>query len=165
MNTCSVHRPPLLFARHLKNLSLCTPRLTSRVKLSHHVHRRQKEAAAGGEEGQQQEPKQAAQPALPEKVIVFSQWTRMLDLVERTLRQNRIRFARLDGSMSVPSRESAIRTFTVSCLCCRLAVSPAPRNQLLSLMRAHQLHSERHVLCAVGNIGAEGISYGACACC
>jgi SNF2 family DNA or RNA helicase len=93
------------------------------------VRRRHKEAAASGEEGQRPEPKQAAQPpAPPEKVIVFSQWTRMLDLVERALRQNRIRFARLDGSMSVPSREGAIRTFTVS----RSAVfiqSPAPCHQ------------------------------------
>lgn len=56
--------------------------------------------------------KAAASPA-PEKVVVFSQWTRMLDLVAAELAAAHIRFARLDGSMSVPAREAAINTFTV----------------------------------------------------
>ena len=60
--------------------------------------------------------------AAAEKVIVFSQWTRMLDLVQATLQQERIRFSRLDGTMNVPNREHAIAKFTVRSLthkqCC-----------------------------------------------
>lgn len=45
------------------------------------------------------------------KSIVFSQWTSMLDIVEEPLRQCRIRFVRLDGSMVQAHRVAAIRTF------------------------------------------------------
>ena len=55
-----------------------------------------------------------AAASAPEKVVVFSQWTRMLDLVGRELAAARIRFGRLDGSMSVAAREAAIGTFTAS---------------------------------------------------
>ena len=72
-------------------------------------------APTNGEAVQEQldEPDQVP-PGPPEKAIVFSQWPRMLALVEAALRRKGIRFARLDGSMSVTARESAIRTFAVS---------------------------------------------------
>jgi SNF2 family DNA or RNA helicase len=45
------------------------------------------------------------------KSIVFSQWTSMLDLVEIALKNNNIRFVRLDGSMNYQQREKSINAF------------------------------------------------------
>ncbi|KAJ2672124.1 hypothetical protein IWW42_003029 [Coemansia sp. RSA 1085] len=50
-------------------------------------------------------------PNLREKCVVFSQWTSMLDLIEPLLREQKVRFARLDGAMSRPRRESNLRRF------------------------------------------------------
>ncbi|KAI3711094.1 hypothetical protein L2E82_40932 [Cichorium intybus] len=47
----------------------------------------------------------------PIKAIIFSQWTRMLDLVEMSLDQHCIEFRRLDGSMSLVSRDRAVKEF------------------------------------------------------
>jgi len=55
-------------------------------------------------------PGRAAPPA--DKVIVFSQWTSMLDLLEAPLRGARHAFRRLDGTMSVAARERAVADFT-----------------------------------------------------
>ncbi|KAF7509219.1 hypothetical protein GJ744_008279 [Endocarpon pusillum] len=46
-----------------------------------------------------------------EKSVVFSYWTRTLDMVQRQLGVAGINFARLDGSMSSSVRGSAIRSF------------------------------------------------------
>lgn len=46
-----------------------------------------------------------------EKAIVFSQWTRMLDLLEAPLKDSCIQYRRLDGTMSVSAREKAVRDF------------------------------------------------------
>ncbi|PKA47899.1 Putative SWI/SNF-related matrix-associated actin-dependent regulator [Apostasia shenzhenica] len=46
-----------------------------------------------------------------EKAIVFSQWTRMLDLLEVCLRDSCILYRRLDGTMSVSARERAVKDF------------------------------------------------------
>ncbi|KAI8320082.1 hypothetical protein GQ54DRAFT_247980, partial [Martensiomyces pterosporus] len=43
--------------------------------------------------------------------VVFSQWTGMLDLIEPLLEQRGILFARLDGKMSRPQRESSLDRF------------------------------------------------------
>ncbi|KAK9063856.1 hypothetical protein SSX86_017728 [Deinandra increscens subsp. villosa] len=47
----------------------------------------------------------------PIKAIVFSQWTRMLDLFEMSLNQYLIEYRRLDGSMSLSSRDRAVKQF------------------------------------------------------
>ncbi|RDX68508.1 Helicase-like transcription factor CHR28, partial [Mucuna pruriens] len=46
-----------------------------------------------------------------EKAIVFSQWTRMLDLLEGCLKNSSIQYRRLDGTMSVVARDKAIKDF------------------------------------------------------
>ncbi|GAB4831268.1 hypothetical protein Ancab_005281 [Ancistrocladus abbreviatus] len=46
-----------------------------------------------------------------EKAIVFSQWTRMLDLLEACLKEFSIQYRRLDGTMSVVARDKAVRDF------------------------------------------------------
>ncbi|KAJ9563696.1 hypothetical protein OSB04_008856 [Centaurea solstitialis] len=53
----------------------------------------------------------ASQAEGPIKAIVFSQWTRMLDLVEWSLNQHCIEYRRLDGSMSLVSRDRAVKEF------------------------------------------------------
>jgi hypothetical protein len=47
----------------------------------------------------------------PEKAIVFSQWTAMLDLLEPRLREAGIPFRRVDGTMSLAARERALSEF------------------------------------------------------
>lgn len=46
-----------------------------------------------------------------EKVLVFSQWTRMLDLIEIPLKKGDFKYRRIDGKMSVQQRERAILEF------------------------------------------------------
>lgn len=46
-----------------------------------------------------------------EKAIVFSQWTKMLDLLEASLISSRIQYRRLDGTMSVAARDKAVQDF------------------------------------------------------
>ncbi|CAK8993974.1 DNA repair protein RAD5B (Putative SWI/SNF-related matrix-associated actin-dependent regulator of chromatin subfamily A member 3-like 3) (SMARCA3-like protein 3) (RAD5 homolog B) (AtRAD5B), partial [Durusdinium trenchii] len=53
----------------------------------------------------------------PVKVLVFSQWTKMLDMIEDALRQAGISSGRLDGSMSQGKRERCISEFTSSKTC------------------------------------------------
>ncbi|OEL30921.1 Helicase-like transcription factor CHR28 [Dichanthelium oligosanthes] len=47
----------------------------------------------------------------PAKAIVFSQWTGMLDLLELQLNTNLIQYRRLDGTMSLNSRDKAVKDF------------------------------------------------------
>ncbi|KAF5188532.1 Helicase-like transcription factor chr28 [Thalictrum thalictroides] len=53
----------------------------------------------------------ASDSHLPEKAIVFSQWTRMLDLLEVRLKNSSIQYRRLDGTMSVLARDKAVKDF------------------------------------------------------
>lgn len=46
-----------------------------------------------------------------EKAIVFSQWTKMLDLLEASLKDSSIQYRRLDGTMSVVARDKAVKDF------------------------------------------------------
>ncbi|XVE66388.1 hypothetical protein DITRI_Ditri08aG0076500 [Diplodiscus trichospermus] len=47
----------------------------------------------------------------PIKAIVFSQWTSMLDLVERSLCNHNINYRRLDGTMSLAARDRNVKDF------------------------------------------------------
>lgn len=46
-----------------------------------------------------------------DKALVFSQWTRMLDLIEVPLRELGIKSVRLDGTMSAAERASTVNSF------------------------------------------------------
>nr|XP_043623505.1 helicase-like transcription factor CHR28 [Erigeron canadensis] len=46
-----------------------------------------------------------------EKAIVFSQWTKMLDLLEACLEDSSIKYRRLDGTMSIQDRDKAVKDF------------------------------------------------------
>lgn len=48
---------------------------------------------------------------VPEKAIVFSQWTGMLDLLEACLKDTSIQYRRLDGTMPVTARDRAVKDF------------------------------------------------------
>lgn len=50
-------------------------------------------------------------PKVPEKVLIFSQWISMLDLLELSLDKNFIQYRRLDGTMSLTSRDKAVKDF------------------------------------------------------
>jgi SNF2 family DNA or RNA helicase len=45
------------------------------------------------------------------KVVLFSEWTTMLDLIEPILESNRLRFVRLDGSVPQKKRADLVRSF------------------------------------------------------
>uniref|UniRef100_A0A0D9V6H1 RING-type domain-containing protein n=1 Tax=Leersia perrieri TaxID=77586 RepID=A0A0D9V6H1_9ORYZ len=51
---------------------------------------------------------------ITEKAIVFSQWTRMLDLVEVHLKSSHVTYRRLDGTMSVAARDRAVKDFNTN---------------------------------------------------
>lgn len=53
----------------------------------------------------------AAQPRTGSKVIVFSQWTSMLDLVEAALAVEGLPFRRLDGTMTLAARDAQLADF------------------------------------------------------
>ena len=46
-----------------------------------------------------------------EKVVIFSQWTSMLDILEVPLKEEGYKYRRLDGSMSIAARERAVNNF------------------------------------------------------
>ncbi|ANZ75173.1 BA75_02730T0 [Komagataella pastoris] len=46
-----------------------------------------------------------------EKIIVFSQFTTLFDVIEVILKENNIKFIRYDGSMSLSNRDAAIQEF------------------------------------------------------
>ncbi|XP_058097809.1 helicase-like transcription factor CHR28 isoform X2 [Magnolia sinica] len=52
------------------------------------------------------------QSELPDKAIVFSQWTGMLDLLEISLNNSCIQYRRLDGTMSLVARDRALKDFS-----------------------------------------------------
>ncbi|XP_038689866.1 helicase-like transcription factor CHR28 isoform X1 [Tripterygium wilfordii] len=49
--------------------------------------------------------------AVGEKALVFSQWTKMLDLLETYLHNSSIQYRRLDGTMSIVARDKAVKDF------------------------------------------------------
>jgi SNF2 family DNA or RNA helicase len=69
-------------------------------------------------------PSEHMETKTTEKAIVFSQWTRMLDLLEVHLKTSHVTYRRLDGTMSVAARDKAVNDFnTVPEVCnqCHLA--------------------------------------------
>ncbi|KAJ1570081.1 hypothetical protein HK096_002723 [Nowakowskiella sp. JEL0078] len=46
-----------------------------------------------------------------QKIVIFSQWTSMLDIVEISLKDHGYLFLRLDGTLSQKSREKVLRSF------------------------------------------------------
>jgi superfamily II DNA/RNA helicase len=51
------------------------------------------------------------------KVILFSEWTTMLDLIEKQLHQRRLAFVRLDGSVPQKNRQELVHRFQTDAEC------------------------------------------------
>jgi hypothetical protein len=51
------------------------------------------------------------------KVILFSEWTTMLDLIEKQLHQRRLAFVRLDGSVPQKNRQELVHKFQTDAEC------------------------------------------------
>jgi hypothetical protein len=51
------------------------------------------------------------------KVVLFSEWTTMLDLIEEKLRDRRLAFVRLDGSVPQKQRQELVQTFQTNPAC------------------------------------------------
>jgi ERCC4-related helicase len=51
------------------------------------------------------------------KVVLFSEWTTMLDLIEAQLRQRRLEFVRLDGSVPQKQRQELVHKFQTDAGC------------------------------------------------
>ena len=55
--------------------------------------------------------------------VVFTSWTKMLDLVEKALAAERIVFQRIDGGKSLQQRRQAIQSFRDNSSCTVLLAS------------------------------------------
>ncbi|OJD35014.1 snf2 family helicase [Diplodia corticola] len=73
------------------------------------------------------------------KTIVFSQWTRFLDVVEPQLAAAGIRFARIDGTMSALARDAALEALDSDPQCTVLLASLAVCSVGLNLVAASQV--------------------------
>ncbi|PSN61328.1 hypothetical protein BS50DRAFT_504751 [Corynespora cassiicola Philippines] len=102
-----------------------------------------------------------------QKNVIFSSWTSSLDMVQRGLVFEGIRFVRIDGKVATPERTRVIKQFqsdfntrailvTISCGACGLDLTAASRIHLLepqwnpsledqALARAHRLGQEHPV--------------------
>lgn len=51
------------------------------------------------------------------KIVVFSEWTTMLDLIEKTLKAHRLRWVRLDGTVPQKKRQQIVQEFRADPAC------------------------------------------------
>lgn len=75
-----------------------------------------------------------------EKALVFSQWTRMLDLVTVPLMERGIKFERLDGTMDASTRADAIENFKKRSDCRLFLISLKAGGCGLNLTEASNVH-------------------------
>ncbi|KAK4481250.1 hypothetical protein RD792_012133 [Penstemon davidsonii] len=102
---------PITYEPSDKSMVLKTEYISSKIKSaleilnSHCVWRRQSSEFYDDDESSSSEHRG------PEKAIVFSQWTSMLDLVEMSLKNYCINYRRLDGTMSIAARDKGVKEF------------------------------------------------------
>jgi len=73
------------------------------------------------------------------KTVVFSQWTRFLDLVGPQLQEKGYTFTRLDGTMSATARDKALHTFDQDPSCTIMLASLGVCSVGLNLVAASQV--------------------------
>ncbi|KAK2017313.1 hypothetical protein LZ32DRAFT_23401 [Colletotrichum eremochloae] len=76
----------------------------------------------------------------PIKSIVFSYWTKMLDLVQKALQSSGFHSQRLDGQMSLQSRSTAIRQFAENPRCTVLLATINCAGEGIDLTAANCVH-------------------------
>ncbi|KAG0077541.1 hypothetical protein BGZ90_006972 [Linnemannia elongata] len=74
------------------------------------------------------------------KSVVFSQWTSMLDLIEDGLRENKIMFTRLDGTMQRNDRTAAMIKFKEKANCSVILISLKAGGVGLNLTSAQRVY-------------------------
>ncbi|CDF35025.1 unnamed protein product [Chondrus crispus] len=77
--------------------------------------------------------------ATEDKVLCYSQWTRMLDLVEDEVLQRGHEYVRLDGTMSPHQRSAAINTFNTKDKCRLFLISMQAGSTGLNLTAANRV--------------------------
>ena len=70
------------------------------------------------------------------KVLIFSEWTTMLDLIEPLLKKRKVHYVRLDGSVPQKKRQQLVREFQ-SNDDCRLFITTAAGSTGLNLRAAN----------------------------
>ena len=73
------------------------------------------------------------------KTIVFSQWTRFLDIVQAKLEIEHFKFARIDGTMRAPARDAAMAALRDDPECRIMLASLAVCSVGLNLVAANQV--------------------------
>lgn len=75
--------------------------------------------------------------------VVFSQFTSFLDLMETALKQAKLRFVRLDGTMDRKQREAAVKQFNNTERHCVFIISMKAGGTGLNLVRKTSVHRLR----------------------
>ena len=75
----------------------------------------------------------------PTKTIIYSQWTKFLDLIQTQLETHDFTYARIDGTMSAPRRDSALHALDTDPNCTVLLASLGVCAVGLNLVAANQV--------------------------
>ncbi|SPO06912.1 uncharacterized protein DNG_09606 [Cephalotrichum gorgonifer] len=78
--------------------------------------------------------------SLPQKSVVFSCWTRMLDLIQNDLESVGLGVQRIDGSASLPQRRVAIEQFMLDPRCVVMLASIGSAGEGIDLISACHVH-------------------------
>lgn len=73
------------------------------------------------------------------KTVVFSQWTKLLDLIQPHLAEANIRYCRIDGTMSTEDRDASIRQLKNESECIVMLASLSVASVGLNLVMANQV--------------------------
>lgn len=73
------------------------------------------------------------------KVVIFSQWTKFLDIIERQLKAHGYNFTRIDGKMKAPARDAAMVSLESDPECTIMLASLAVCSVGLNLVAANQV--------------------------
>ncbi len=74
-----------------------------------------------------------------DKTIIFSQWTRFLDIVQARLDRDRYKYCRIDGTMKAPERDAALQRLEKDSECTILLASLGVCSVGLNLTAANQI--------------------------
>ncbi|KAJ5602046.1 hypothetical protein N7510_011580 [Penicillium lagena] len=78
--------------------------------------------------------------AQPAKAVIFSQWTKMLDLVGDAFRANGLKFQRIDGQLSLHQRKAALESFGNDLECNIMLASIGAAGEGIDLTAANSVH-------------------------
>ncbi|KAF2191078.1 hypothetical protein K469DRAFT_746516 [Zopfia rhizophila CBS 207.26] len=88
----------------------------------------------------EQVPESNSNPERPVKSVIFSYWTKMLDLVQQKLKSNSFTFQRIDGGTSLGERSRAISQFNSDPACTIMLASIGSAGEGVDLTAASRVH-------------------------